>query len=115
MSDDYLTLKWGTIKEVRYSSERVRLALERYYAAGPTSMSAAMQEDNPAQKEALCDLIEVVAAVGGAIKDDWTGKAMTADEAKRYVQSGGSAEDERGRRIGLNLLRALAKRTPPED
>lgn len=112
---DYLSLKWGTIKEVHYPSERVRLALERYFAAGPSSMSAALQEDSPAQKEALCDLIDAVVEVGGTIKHDWTGNAMTADEAKRYVLSGGNAQDTRGRIIGLNVLRALAKRSPPEE
>lgn len=114
MSDDYLALKWGKIKEVHYPSPRVRLALERYHAAGPSSISAAAQEDNPAQEEALCDLIDAVVAAGGTIKDDWTGKAMTADEAKRYVLSGGNAEDERGRLIGLNFLRALARRNKYE-
>lgn len=114
MSDDYLALKWGTIKEVHYPSPRVRLALERYYAAGPCSISAAMQEDSPAQKEALCDLIDAVVEVGGTVRDNWTGKSMTADEAKRYVMSGGNAEDARGRKIGLNLLRALARRNKDE-
>ena len=60
-------------------------------------------KDNPAQKQALCDLIDAVAAAGGTIRDDWTSKTMTAGEAKRYVMSGGNAEDERGLRIGMNF------------
>jgi hypothetical protein len=113
MSKDYLWLKWGTIKEVCYPSERVRLALERYYACGPREMSAALHEDSPEQKAALCDLIDAVAEVGGSIKDEWTGLAMTAEEAKAYILDGGNTQDDRGRLIGLNFLRSLAKRRPP--
>lgn len=115
MSKDYLRLKWGTLKEICYSSEPVRLALERYHAAGPRSMSAAAHEDSPAQKEALCDLIDAVAAVGGDVRDDWTGKLMTPEEAKAYVRAGGNAQDEHGRRIDLNVLRALARKAKDDE
>jgi hypothetical protein len=78
---DYLWLKWGTLKEVAYSSEHARVALERYYAGG-VSMSAMLQKDSIEQKQALCDLID---AIDGDIIDAWTMKQMTKDEAKRYV------------------------------
>jgi hypothetical protein len=78
---DYLWLKWGTLKEVQSSSERVRVALERYYAGG-VSMSAMLQKNSPEQKQALCDLID---AIDGDIIDAWTMQPMTKDEAKRYV------------------------------
>jgi hypothetical protein len=78
---DYLWLKWGTLKEVAYSSERARVALERYYAGG-VSMSAMLQKNSIEQKQALCDLID---AIDGDIIDAWTMKPMTKDEAKRYI------------------------------
>lgn len=116
MSDDYLALKWGTIKEVHYPSEPVRLALERYHAAGPRSMSAALQEDSPAQKEALCDLIAAVAEVGGTIKDEWTGKLMTADEAERYVLGDDArAQSLAGKVIVRNVMRSLLEKGSEED
>jgi hypothetical protein len=43
------------------------------------------QRDTPAQKQAICDAIDAVAAAGGVIENDWEDKEMTADEAKRYV------------------------------
>jgi hypothetical protein len=82
---DYIWLKWGTLKEVCYPSERVRLALQRYRESGPRGMSAMFHEDSPGQKAALCDLIDAVAEVGGDIIDAWTMKPMTAEEAKRHV------------------------------
>jgi hypothetical protein len=78
---DYLWLKWGTLKEVQSSSERVRSALQRYREGG-VSMSAMLQKNSPEQKQALCDLID---AIDGDIIDAWTMKPMTKDEAKRYV------------------------------
>ena len=43
---------------------------------------AAMQEDTPEQKQALCDLID---AIDGTIQSDWTGGYLTRAEAKAYV------------------------------
>lgn len=45
-------------------------------------MGAMQQRDTPEQKQALCDLID---AIDGEILNDWTGKTMTKDEAKKYV------------------------------
>jgi len=78
---DYLCLKWGALKEVQSSSERVRSALERYYAGG-VSMSAMLQKNSLEQKLALCYLID---AIDGDIIDAWAMKPMTKHEAKRYV------------------------------
>jgi hypothetical protein len=81
MSQEYLSLKWGSVKSVRVESEPAREALNRWRAGG-VSMSAMDQHDTPEMKQALCDLIDVL---DGEITNDWTGKTMTKDEAKLYV------------------------------
>lgn len=78
---DELLLKWGSLKGWGLESPAAIAAMERFVALG-MSMSAACQEMTPAHKEALCDLID---AVDGEIQNDWTGKIMTKDEAKKYV------------------------------
>jgi hypothetical protein len=109
MSDpDYLALKWGTIKEIGFTHPDVIAAYERYRQSGPRQMSAMMHEDNDDQKLALWNLIDAVVAAGGWIADEWTGKRMTAWEAKRYVADPTHAM--LGKRMGGALLRSLFKR-----
>ncbi|WP_020184853.1 hypothetical protein [Methylopila sp. 73B] len=76
-----MTLKWGTLKGWRFTHEATIAAAQRYAEFG-MSAGAATQNDTPDQKQALCDLID---AVDGEIVNDWSGEAMTKDEAKRYV------------------------------
>jgi hypothetical protein len=83
MSDEYLLLKWGTIKgwgDLRGNQAAVE-AWNRYHAE-PVSLGVMSQRDTDAQKQALCDLID---AVNGPIENDWSGETMTKDEAKKYV------------------------------
>ncbi len=80
-----LLLKWGTLKGWDLETDASKAAM-RKYAEGPTSMSAMMQRDTSAQKEALCELID---ALDGEIQNDWTGEMMTKDEAKAYVRDYG--------------------------
>lgn len=83
MSDEYLLLKWGTMKGWNLGeNEAARAAAKRYNEAGSVSMSAMAQHDTPEQKQALCDIID---AINGPIQNDWTGEQMTKDEAKKYV------------------------------
>lgn len=85
---EYLTLKWGTLKAWSLGDNQALLeAAKRYDAAGPSSISAAMQHDNPEQKQAICDMID---AIDGPITNDWTGEMMSKDEAKKYVMEYGS-------------------------
>lgn len=79
-----LTLKWGSLKgwDVDDKSGPAWEALNRYFEAGPVSMSAMAQRDNEEQKKALCDVID---AIDGEIWNDWDGVTMTKDEAKKYV------------------------------
>lgn len=78
---EYLLLKWGTLKGWNLTSEKSLAAAQKYADFG-MSMSAALQHDTAEQKQALCDLID---AVDGDIKNDWSGEVMSKDEAKKYV------------------------------
>jgi len=81
VSEEYLLLKWGTLKGWNIQSEAALAAAKRY-AEGGVSMSAMAQQDTPEQKQALCDLID---AIDGPITNDWSGETMSKDEAKAYV------------------------------
>lgn len=85
MSEEHLLLKWGTLKAWRAESEASKAALEKYFA-DPVSMGAAQQKDTGTQRQAICELID---AIDGPIGNDWTGEAMTKDEAKKYVMEYG--------------------------
>lgn len=69
-------------------SDAARAAAKAYLEAGEQSLSAMSQRDTERQKVALCDLID---AINGTIRNDWSGEAMTKDEAKQYVMEYGSA------------------------
>ena len=80
--DEYLLLKWGTLKGWNaVGNEKAIAAITRYHEE-PTSLSAMSQRDTDGQKRAICDLID---AINGPITNDWTGEEMTKDEAKKYV------------------------------
>ena len=82
MTEEYLLLKWGTLKGwVVTGNEKALAALKRYHDA-PVSMGVMSQRDTPEQKQAICDLID---AINGEISNDWSGERMTKDEAKKYV------------------------------
>lgn len=80
---EYLLLKWGSIQG--WSNMNVDgpafAALKRYHDE-PVCMSAAMQKDTDAQKQAVLDCIE---HLDGIITNDWTGEKMTKEEAKAYI------------------------------
>lgn len=80
---DSLLLKWGTLKGWDLEGEAAMRALEKYASIGEHASGAAQQCDTPEQVEALCGLID---AIDGEIRNDWTGEAMTKDEAKAYVR-----------------------------
>lgn len=84
---EYLLLKWGTLKAWDVAgNDKAMDALRRYHDA-PVSMSAMAQHDTPEQKRAICDLID---SIDGEIVNDWSGEAMTKDEAKKYVMEYGT-------------------------
>ena len=84
IEQDYLALKWGTLKSWKFESEAAKSAAQKYDDAGPQSMSAMMQRDNPEQVEALCGIIDAVNCQH--IYNDWSGEAMTKEQAKKYVR-----------------------------
>lgn len=88
---EYLQLKWGTLKGWKIETDKSRAAFERYLDGGFSS-SAAMQRDTPDQKQALCDLID---AIDGEIKNDWSGETMSKEDAKKYVMEFGQPKEER--------------------
>lgn len=76
-----ISLKWGTLKSWDLKTEASVAAAQKYADLG-MSMSAMMQHDTPEQKEALCELIDIL---DGTIYLDWDGKYVTKEEAKEYV------------------------------
>lgn len=79
---DHLTLKWGTLKDWSFHSEKAKKLFKEYSEIG-SSMSAMMQHDTPRQKEIICELIDE-----GNFKQvylDWDGKWISKEEAKKYV------------------------------
>lgn len=83
-----LSLKWGTVKCWNNLSDVSCAALQKWADFG-VCMSAALQKSSDEQKQALCHVIDCVSDGGGTIYNDWSGKDMTADEAKAYVMENG--------------------------
>ena len=83
MEKDYLTLKWGTLKDWYFTREKGKKLLQEYFDIG-ASMSAMAQKDTPRQKKIICELIE---ECNGEIWNDWDGKKMTKKQAKDYVMN----------------------------
>lgn len=84
-NDEYIDLKWGTLKSWRITSEEGRALLEKYFGLG-SSLSAAMQHDTDEQKEIICKLIDLVP---GEIYLDWNGEYASKEDAKKYIMEYG--------------------------
>lgn len=82
MSDDYITLKWGTLKSWNLTSDHGRELLKQYVELG-SSLSAMAQHDTPEQKDLICQMIDECGAE--TIYLDWDGKEVSKEEAKKYV------------------------------
>ena len=83
MSEEYLVLKWGTLKAWDFNeNEKCREAFAKYVDLG-SSISAMAQHDTPEQKQLICEIID---AVDGPISNDWSGESYTKEQAKKYVQ-----------------------------
>lgn len=77
-----LDLKWGTLKGWSLGSNQKAIDLCNRYVDLGASMSAMAQKDTPEQKQIICELID---AVDGEIRNDWSGEVMTKEAAKKYV------------------------------
>lgn len=84
-TDDYITLKWGTLKSWQLTSDRGRELNKRYHELG-ACMSAALQHDTLEQKGIICEMIDTVP---GEIYLDWDNKYVSKEEAKEYVMGYG--------------------------
>jgi len=82
MSDETLTLKWGTVKGWSDLSESSLDILRRFFD-GRKSSGAMTDILNERRVGILCELIE---QFQGEIWNDWEGKQMTKDEALKYVR-----------------------------
>ncbi len=78
--EDYITLKWGTLKSWKLESEKGQELLRKYEEIGST-FSAMAQRDTPEQKELICQMIDTV----GEIYLDWDGEYVSKERAKKYV------------------------------
>lgn len=79
---DRISLKWGTLKGWDLESEAALAAAQRYMDHGLAAAGVMMQRDTPEQKQALCELIDVI---DGEILNEWSGERMTKEDAKKYV------------------------------
>lgn len=82
-NNDYLLLKWGTLKGWNFeNSPEAFEALKEYDSLG-ASMSAMTQNDSDRQKELICIMID---KVNGEVQNDWTGEIYeNREDAKKYV------------------------------
>lgn len=86
VSKEQLDLKWGTVKGWKHLSEKSVEIMQRYFADG-MPLSAMGDRPTADRREILCELID---QLDGEIWNDWDGKTMSKDEAKKYVREYGS-------------------------
>ena len=82
-TEDYLSLKWGTLKAWNMTSEKGQALVERYFELG-SSLNAMDQCDTAEQKELICQMIDECGAE--TIHLDWDGADVSKEAAKRYVR-----------------------------
>lgn len=91
MTDQYLLLKWGTLKGWNIKgNDKAMEALQRYHNE-PVQFSVMTQHDTEAQKQAIYDLIDAMPD-DASIQSDWSGEQFTKDSAKEYVRDYGKAK-----------------------
>ena len=83
--DDYITLKWGTLKSWKLTNPALDPLIEEYDSIG-SSLSAMAQHDTDRQKEIICEMIEII---GKPVYLDWDGEYVSVEEAKKYVMEYG--------------------------
>lgn len=80
-----LLFKWGTLKGWDGVTGKCKKLLEEYFKDG-ISMSCMTDRPDENRKKILCQLID---EFDGTFYNDWEGKQMTKDEAKKYVMEYG--------------------------
>jgi hypothetical protein len=86
--NDYLLLKWGTLKGWSFKDPEC-VELLRLYHEDPTMMSVMAQKDTDRQKEILLQLID---KCKGRITNDWDGEDYTKEQARNYILNYGKKE-----------------------
>ena len=86
IKQNYLVLKFGTVKSWNFESPEALKLLNEYSQIGHT-LSTATQEDTPRQKEIICELIDFCNDKN--IWLDWDGKRVSKQKAKDYVMNYG--------------------------
>jgi len=83
-NNDYLLLKWGTIKGYCLENSNEAWELMKKYNELGTCMSVMAQRDTIEQKELICKIID---SVKGPVTNDWSGEDYTENRelAKKYV------------------------------
>lgn len=76
-----LSFKWGTLKGWSSVNKECIPLLEKYFADG-VPLGCASDRPTEDRKKILCEAIDLFI---GELHNDWTGKQMTKDEAKKYV------------------------------
>ena len=82
MEDNYLTLKWGTLKSWNFKGNEEALKLLSDYGQIGASYSCMMQKDTEEQKLIILKLIDLMP---GDIYLDWDNKYVSHEDAKNYV------------------------------
>lgn len=83
---DYLTLKFGNIKYADLNSKEGK-RLFKEYCKTLKGGGLIMQDNNPKRKEIVCKIIDE--ANVEFVYNDWTGKKMSKERAKRYIMKYG--------------------------
>ena len=81
--EDYILLKWGSLKGWDLHSAKGKNLSDDYINNG-RSMSAMLQKDNAHQKEPILEMIE---ECNGTIQNDWDGSYYTKQQARDYITS----------------------------
>jgi len=81
-----ITLKWGNLKGW---SSLTPAAIDAGHRFLETTGMSAMEWLSDQQKELLCIFIDALGP-DATITNDWTGEAMSKDEAKAYVREYGA-------------------------
>ena len=88
-NQDYISLKWGTLKSWHLHSNKGLELLKKYHSFG-SSYSAVNQNDTYEQKKLICEMIDECNAQ--SIFLDWDGKDVSKEEAKKYVMEYGKKD-----------------------
>ena len=82
-NEDYILLKWGTLKGWCFENSPEALEAFKEYCEIGASYSAMMQRDTERQKELICIMID---KVNGEVQNDWSGEIYKdKNKAKEYV------------------------------